>query len=92
MRVEHAYGLTLNGRVRPNCSRSQWLWLSCFLVGQLGRPDFRFGHEVDTSAKLGSEERRAVLADNALKLFPRLAARAPAEKGSAQTLQPKSIS
>jgi predicted TIM-barrel fold metal-dependent hydrolase len=31
-------------------------------------------HEVDTSAELDSEENRAVLADNALKLFPRLAA------------------
>ena len=33
-------------------------------------------HEVETSAELDSEESRAVLADNALKLFPRLAARA----------------
>jgi 6-methylsalicylate decarboxylase len=34
-------------------------------------------HEVETSAELDSEESRAVLAGNALKLFPRLAARAP---------------
>jgi 6-methylsalicylate decarboxylase len=34
-------------------------------------------HEVETSVELNSEECRAVLADNALKLFPRLAARAP---------------
>jgi hypothetical protein len=32
-------------------------------------------HEVETSAELNSEESRAVLANNALKLFPRLAAR-----------------
>jgi aminocarboxymuconate-semialdehyde decarboxylase len=44
-------------------------------------------HEVETSAELDSEEHRAVLADNALKLFPRLAARARTEKGSAQTLR-----
>ena len=42
-------------------------------------------HEVETSAELDSEESRAVLAENALKLFPRLAARAPMEKESAQT-------
>jgi predicted TIM-barrel fold metal-dependent hydrolase len=33
-------------------------------------------HEVETSAELDSEESRTVLADNALKLFPRLAERA----------------
>jgi aminocarboxymuconate-semialdehyde decarboxylase len=33
-------------------------------------------HEVETSTELDSEESRTVLADNALKLFPRLAARA----------------
>jgi 6-methylsalicylate decarboxylase len=44
-------------------------------------------HEVETSAELDSEESRAVLAENALKLFPRLAARAPMEKESAQTLR-----
>jgi 6-methylsalicylate decarboxylase len=49
-------------------------------------------HEVETSAELDSEERRAVLADNALKLFPRLAARVPTEKGSAQTLRTQSTS
>src|SRR5450631_1886235 len=38
-------------------------------------------HELETSAELDSEESRAVLADNALKLFPRLAGRAPTEKG-----------
>jgi hypothetical protein len=31
-------------------------------------------HEVETSAELENEESRTVLADNALKLFPRLAA------------------
>jgi predicted TIM-barrel fold metal-dependent hydrolase len=36
-------------------------------------------HEVETSAELSREESRAVLADNALKLFPRLAARAGQE-------------
>eukprot|EP01133_Synstelium_polycarpum_P025941 gene25941-31148_t len=30
-------------------------------------------HEVETSAELDSKESRAILADNALKLFPRLA-------------------
>jgi predicted TIM-barrel fold metal-dependent hydrolase len=49
-------------------------------------------YEVETSAELDSEERRAVLADNALKLFPRLAARVPTEKGSAQTLRTQSTS
>ena len=39
-------------------------------------------HEVETSAELDSEESRAVLADNALKLFPRLAARAHSKKKS----------
>jgi len=34
-------------------------------------------HEVETSAELDSPESRAVLADNALKLFPRLATRLP---------------
>jgi predicted TIM-barrel fold metal-dependent hydrolase len=33
-------------------------------------------HEVETSTELDSEESRAVLTGNALKLFPRLAARA----------------
>lgn len=47
-------------------------------------------HEVETSAELASEESRAVLADNALKLFPRLAARAPTEKEGAQTLRTRS--
>jgi len=32
-------------------------------------------HEVETSAELDSDESRRVLAANALKLFPRLAAR-----------------
>jgi predicted TIM-barrel fold metal-dependent hydrolase len=49
-------------------------------------------HEVETSAELNSEESSAILADNALKLFPRLAARAPTEKASAQTLQTRSTS
>jgi 6-methylsalicylate decarboxylase len=44
-------------------------------------------HEVETSAELDSEECRAVLGDNALKLFPRLAARGPTEKESAKTLR-----
>jgi predicted TIM-barrel fold metal-dependent hydrolase len=47
-------------------------------------------HEVETSAELNSEESRAVLADNALKLFPRLAARGPTAKESAQTLRTRS--
>jgi aminocarboxymuconate-semialdehyde decarboxylase len=33
-------------------------------------------HEVETSTELDGDESCAVLADNALKLFPRLAARA----------------
>jgi aminocarboxymuconate-semialdehyde decarboxylase len=33
-------------------------------------------HQVETSSELDRSESRAVLADNALKLFPRLAARA----------------
>jgi 6-methylsalicylate decarboxylase len=37
-------------------------------------------HEIETSAELNSEESRAVLADNALKLFPRLAARGATAK------------
>jgi aminocarboxymuconate-semialdehyde decarboxylase len=37
-------------------------------------------HEVETSAELDSEESRAVLAVNALKLFPRLAVRMPAKR------------
>jgi hypothetical protein len=49
-------------------------------------------HEVETSTELDGEESRAVLAGNALKLFPRLAARAATEKESAQTLPPQSIS
>jgi 6-methylsalicylate decarboxylase len=50
-------------------------------------------HEVETSAELDSEESRAVLADNALKLFPRLAARAPTKKESAaHTLRTQSTS
>jgi len=36
-------------------------------------------HEVETSAELDSEESRAVLADNAPKLFPHLAARGSTE-------------
>src|ERR1700686_2408974 len=40
-------------------------------------------HEVETSAELDSEESRTVLADNALRLFPRLAPRAPTKKESA---------
>src|SRR5882724_3182210 len=43
-------------------------------------------HEVETSAELASEESRAVLAENALKLFPRLAAYARREKESARTV------
>jgi len=42
-------------------------------------------HEVETSAELDSEESRAVLAENALKLFPRLSARAPTGNKSART-------
>ena len=42
-------------------------------------------HEVETSSELDKEESHAVLAGNALKLFPRLAARStvPAEDGQA---------
>ncbi|SMG48986.1 amidohydrolase family protein [Paraburkholderia susongensis] len=40
-------------------------------------------HDVETNAGLDSEESRAVLAGNALKLFPRLAARRAAAKESA---------
>jgi predicted TIM-barrel fold metal-dependent hydrolase len=47
-------------------------------------------HEVETSAELDSEESRAVLADNALKLFPRLAEHGPTRKESAQTLRTRS--
>jgi predicted TIM-barrel fold metal-dependent hydrolase len=36
--------------------------------------------EVESSAELDSEESRAVLADNALKIFPRLAALAPTSR------------
>jgi 6-methylsalicylate decarboxylase len=39
--------------------------------------------EVETSAELEGEENRAVLAENALKLFPRLAARAEAKRPTA---------
>ena len=49
-------------------------------------------HDVETSAELNSEESHAVLADNVLKLFPRLAAGAPIEKKSAQTPQIRSTS
>jgi hypothetical protein len=38
---------------------------------------------LETNAELDSEESRAVMAGNALKLFPRLAARAPTKKASA---------
>ena len=44
-----------------------------------------FRQEVETSPELDSEESRAVLADNALKLFPRLAAGGQTEKENAQT-------
>lgn len=40
-------------------------------------------HEVESSVELDREESRAVLADNALKLFPRLAAGALKKTGSA---------
>jgi 6-methylsalicylate decarboxylase len=40
--------------------------------------------EVESSAELDSEESRAVLADNALKIFPRLATLAPTKKDSIQ--------
>jgi len=42
-------------------------------------------HEVETSEELDSDESRAVLATNALKLFPRLAMRGPTEKESVPT-------
>jgi 6-methylsalicylate decarboxylase len=42
-------------------------------------------HDVETSAELASEESHAVLADNALRLFPRLAASARTDKANAQT-------
>ena len=45
--------------------------------------------EVETSEALDSAERRAVLAGNALKLFPRLAALAPKEKEHSQTQRTK---
>lgn len=44
-------------------------------------------HEVETSTELNSEESRAVLAESALKLFPRLAARVRTAKGGAQTMR-----
>ncbi len=43
-------------------------------------------HEVETSAELDSEESRAVLADNALKLFPRLAARGDGQRTRSQAI------
>jgi predicted TIM-barrel fold metal-dependent hydrolase len=43
-------------------------------------------HEVETSTELDAQESRAVLADNALKLFPRLAARAAVIEAEAVTL------
>jgi len=46
--------------------------------------------EVETSAELDSEESRAVLAGNAVKLFPRLAARTPIEKESVQNQRTRS--
>ena len=46
-------------------------------------------HEVETSEELDSAERRAVLAGNALKLFPRLAALAPKEKENSRTQRTK---
>jgi 6-methylsalicylate decarboxylase len=46
--------------------------------------------EVESSAELDSEESRAVLADNALKIFPRMAALAPAKKDSTQAVRTKS--
>src|SRR6202051_3678965 len=48
--------------------------------------------EVEASPELDSKDSRTVLADNALKLFPRLAARAPTEKESAPTLRTQSTS
>jgi aminocarboxymuconate-semialdehyde decarboxylase len=47
-------------------------------------------YEVETSAELDSKESSAVMAGNALKLFPRLAARAPTGKESARTLRTQS--
>jgi aminocarboxymuconate-semialdehyde decarboxylase len=44
-------------------------------------------HEVETSPELDNKESRAVLADNALRLFPRLAVGARAAKENAQTLR-----
>jgi predicted TIM-barrel fold metal-dependent hydrolase len=46
--------------------------------------------EVATSPELDAEERRAILADNALKLFPRLAEFAPAVSLTAQNQQTRS--
>jgi len=43
-------------------------------------------HEVETSAELDGEESRAVLADNALKLFPRLAARGDGQRARSQAI------
>jgi 6-methylsalicylate decarboxylase len=43
-------------------------------------------HEVETSAELDSEESHAVLADNALKLFPRLAARGDEQRARSQAI------
>jgi predicted TIM-barrel fold metal-dependent hydrolase len=48
-------------------------------------------HEVETSEELDSAERRAVLADNALKLFPRLAVRARKETERLQIPRTKSM-
>ncbi|PMQ04627.1 hypothetical protein DyAD56_13950 [Dyella sp. AD56] len=44
-------------------------------------------HEVETSVELNSSESRAVLSDNALKLFPRVAERIATGKGRAQPLR-----
>lgn len=44
-------------------------------------------HEVDAGMELDSEESRAVLANNALKLFPRLAGCAPKKTENAQPLR-----
>jgi predicted TIM-barrel fold metal-dependent hydrolase len=79
-----------------------WLRMLCSVVGMgqvLFGSDYPYlsrdlavacRHEVETSAEWDSEESRAVPADNALKLFPRLAARRPTEKESAQTLRTRS--
>jgi predicted TIM-barrel fold metal-dependent hydrolase len=48
-------------------------------------------HEVGTSEELDGAERRAVLANNALKLFPRLAACAPKETENSQIPRTKSM-